>query len=147
MKRIFWSLIAFLPATAMAQFTTVITPPKKEAPPAIAAATVSEADSSHRARITDMKVWVDSAASAMGIADTAAVISDTAMVEPVFAQQAPEERSERRVRREQAPGRLPDTASPIPFIMVTGIALLGVAIFLWLGAMPAESRVRGDRRQ
>ena len=131
MKILALAVLAILPATAAAQFTTVITPPKKATPaPAVAEATGPRADSLHNQRLTDMKVWVDSAASALGVStDSAPAASDSirttvALAEPI--------EPARRVEHESA-GRLPDTATPLPLLALLGAALIGVGVWFVRG--------------
>ena len=113
-------ILAAVPAAASAQFTTFITPPNP-AKDSIKAAVVAEqkavADSVTRAQIANMKTWVDSAAGVVvPPADTAfavqTITGDTVVMTPVTGMVAP------------------NTASPVPFLLLTGILgmLLGVAM-------------------
>jgi hypothetical protein len=109
--------IASAPAAAAAQFTTFITPPNP-AKDSIKAAVVAEqkaiTDSVNRAQVANMKTWVDSAAGVVvPPVDTAfrATGADT-MVMTSNGMVAP------------------NTASPVPFLLLTGILgmLLGIAM-------------------
>ena len=111
--------IAAVPATAAAQFTTFITPPNP-AKDSIKAAVIAEqaavTDSVTRAQIANMKTWVDSAAGVVvPPTDTAfrvqTITGDTLTM--------------------TATGLVaPNTASPVPFLLLTGILgmLLGIAM-------------------
>src|ERR1043165_5316255 len=112
--------IATVPAAAAAQFTTFISPPNP-AKDSIKAAVVAEqkaiTDSVNKAQIANMKTWVDSAAGVVVppvdtafqvqtiTGDSVATISSNGMVAP-------------------------NTASPVPFLLLTGILglLIGFAM-------------------
>lgn len=131
---------AFVPAVAGAQFTAVITPPEPK--PAIVAQATTPAvrDSLHQTRMTNMREWVDSAATAMGVATDSTVVATnvTAAPEAEVTEPKPAAREERVERRESA-GTLPDTASPYPFLAILGATL--VIVGAWL-ARPREARAR-----
>ena len=128
-------LIASAPAMAAAQFTTFITPPNP-AKDSIKAAVVAEqkaiTDSVNRAQIANMKTWVDSAAGVVVpptdtafrvqtiTGDTVSVMTSNGMVAP-------------------------NTASPVPFLLLTGILgmLLGVAMVR--RPRPKEQRIDDGR--
>jgi hypothetical protein len=136
-KRWIFSLIilAAAPATAAAQFTTFITPPNP-AKDSIKAAVVAEqkavSDSVTRAQIANMKTWVDSAAGiVVPPADTAfavrTITGDTVMVPTASG------------------GFLaPNTASPVPFLLATGI--LGMLLGLVMVRRPRPKARRIDER-
>jgi hypothetical protein len=112
--------IALAPAAAAAQFTTFITPPNP-AKDSIKAAVVAEQkaanDSVTRAQIANMKTWVDSAAGVV------VPPTDTAFVVQTITGDT--------VRTTTANGIVaPNTASPVPFLLLTGILgiLLGIAM-------------------
>jgi hypothetical protein len=123
-------LIASAPAMAAAQFTTFITPPNP-AKDSIKAAVVAEqkavTDSVNKAQIANMKTWVDSAAGVVVppvdtafrvqtiTGDTVTMMSSNGVVAP-------------------------NTASPVPFLLLTGILgmLLGIA-------MVRRPQVKGQR--
>lgn len=112
--------IALAPAAAAAQFTTFITPPNPQKD-SIKAAVVAEqkavTDSVTRAQIANMKTWVDSAAG------VAVPPTDTAFrVQTITGDTVTMTTSNGLVA--------PNTASPVPFLLLTGILgmLLGVAM-------------------
>jgi hypothetical protein len=123
-------IIAAAPAVAAAQFTTFITPPNPQKD-SIKAAVVAEqravTDSVTRAQIANMKTWVDSAAGiAVPPSDTAVVVQTitgdtvTTMTTGLVA---------------------PNTASPVPFLLATGI--LGMLFGLvMVRRSPARERAR-----
>jgi threonine synthase len=117
------AFIATAPASAAAQFTTFIAPPnpvKDSIVAAVAAEQKATADSVTRAQITNMKSWVDSAA---GVAVKPA--SDTAFaVKTITTTTATPTVS-------QADGVIaPNTASPLPFLLVLGVAAMLLGAFL-----------------
>jgi hypothetical protein len=123
-------LIAMAPAAAAAQFTTFITPPNP-AKDSIKAAVVAEqkaiTDSVNRAQIANMKTWVDSAAGVVvppvdttfraTLTDSMPVMTSSGMVAP-------------------------NTASPVPFLLLTG--LLGMLIGIAMVRRPQEKPQRID---
>lgn len=120
------ALLVATPLAAAAQFTAVITPPKKEQAVAAEAHTPERADSVQRAKLTDMKVWVDSAASALGSRtvtprDSVMPVAET-VAKPVTVARTPVATSK------SAP--LPDTASPLPLIALLGFGMAGTGLFL-----------------
>lgn len=112
-------LIAAAPAAASAQFTTFIAPPnpaKDSIKAVVAAEQKAVSDSITRAQVANMKTWVDSAAGvAVPPADTAfkvqTITGDT-------------------VTMTSSGLVAPNTASPVPFLLLTGVLgmLLGVAM-------------------
>jgi hypothetical protein len=124
------AFIALAPASAAAQFTTFIAPPnpvKDSIQAVVAAEQKAAADSVTRAQIANMKTWVDSAAGVMVPAtDTAfAVQTVTATTETSGGLVAP------------------DTASPVPFLLASG--LMGLLIGLYLVRRPRPKAQRLDR--
>ena len=112
--------IATAPAAAAAQFTTFITPPNP-AKDSIKAAVVAEqkaiTDSVNKAQIANMKTWVDSAAGVV--------------VPPVDTAFRVQTITGDSVTTVSSNGLVaPNTASPVPFLLLTGILgmLLGVAM-------------------
>ena len=109
---------------ASAQFTGLVTPPPRPAPPAelVARAGDVTSDTAVERRMTDMKAWVDSAA----VAVQAQAPRDTVTPPPVIvetpraAEPAPQE--EVSAFREGAPA--PDTATPLPAILLLGAGLV-----------------------
>jgi hypothetical protein len=132
--------IALAPSAAAAQFTTFITPPNP-VKDSIKAAVVAEQkavnDSVTRAQIANMKTWVDSAAGiVVPPADTAfavqTITGDTVMVRTP-------------VTTVTADGMVaPDTASPVPFLLATG--LLGMLLGLMMVRRPRAKARRIDER-
>ena len=118
-------VLALLAApAASAQFTGLVTPPPRPAPPAelVARAGDVTSDTAVERRMTDMKAWVDSAAvavEAQAPRDTAT--PPPAIVEtPPAAEPAPQE--EVSAFREGAPA--PDTATPLPALLLLGAGLI-----------------------
>jgi hypothetical protein len=116
-------LIASAPAAAVAQFTTFISPPNP-AKDSIKAAVVAEqkaiTDSVNRAQIANMKTWVDSAAGVVvpPVDTTFATFTDSIPVMTANGMVAP------------------NTASPVPFMLLTG--LLGLLIGIAMVRRPQE---------
>jgi hypothetical protein len=119
------------PATAVAQFTGVVTPPKREAPtPAALQAEAVREDSVTRATLTDMKVWVDSAAASITAASTATL--DSAATAPVTeaTDAGAVEPQETTAFRDGVPA--PNTASTLPLLGVIAFGAMGMgAALLW----------------
>ena len=127
--------IALAPAAAAAQFTTFITPPNPQKD-SIKAAVVAEqkavTDSVTRAQIANMKTWVDSAAG------VTVPPTDTAFrVQTITGDTVTMTTSNGLIA--------PNTASPVPFLLLTGILgmLLGVAMV----RRPQERAQRIDRER
>lgn len=121
------ALLAFLPLTASAQFTAVITPPKKEQAVAVAQATPGQRDSVQQVKMTDMKEWVDSAATALSAkapstTDSAVVVTRPA---PVSAKPA-----SHHTAASTTSTTLPDTASPLPFVALLGLGMIIAGLVL-----------------
>jgi hypothetical protein len=137
-----------------AQFSTFIPPTPKSSDSAAvvaAAAAKARAERATATRIANMKAWVDSAAGLpprpsrgadtllQGV-DTTHVLVATANgqpARPILGPPAPEPRAESRVEpRAEAPKahtgqRAPETASPLPLLLVIGfVSLLVGAILL-----------------
>jgi hypothetical protein len=112
-------LIVAAPGMAAAQFTTFITPPNP-AKDSVKAAVVAEqkaiTDSVNRAQIANMKTWVDSAAGVV--------------VPPVDTAFRVQTITGDTVAMTSSGLVAPNTASPIPFLLLTGILgmLLGFAM-------------------
>jgi hypothetical protein len=119
-------------STTAAQFTGVVAPPKaKPSAEAVAAAAGDSArrDTSVSVRLTEMKAWVDSAAVAVAVAPAA----DTAVRMDTVRTDTTAERGGQRVRTETSTGDVmtyrsgapaPDTATPLPFILLVGAGAL-----------------------
>ena len=150
-------LLAVIALTAMAQalpaqFTTVVTPPPKEAKMSVPRSMRSDTtirDTSAAARLQEMSAWVDSAAVAMGITTAAAesltrtVPADTTAGDVIAAQPADTTggpvADSARIPREIAPRRTesfrdgapaPDTATPYPLLALLGASLIGAGMLL-----------------
>ena len=116
-------------STSAAQFTGVVAPPKaKPSAEAVAAAAAESGrrDTSVSVRLTEMKAWVDSAAVAVAAAPTS---DTTARMDTVRTDTT--RRGGQPVRTETARGDVttfrdgapaPDTATPLPFILLLGAA-------------------------
>lgn len=106
-------------SSAAAQFTTVVAPPKREAA-ANADVRVADAaarDTGRRATLTEMSAWVDSVAgTAPTVAATTPVVVDSANGE-VAASPKPGSGTERFADG----ARAPDTASPLPALLLAGV--------------------------
>ena len=131
-KLIVAAFLCLTPATALAQFTGVVTPPKREAPsPAAVRAEAVRQDSVTRVALTDMKVWVDSAAASITAASSAAL--DSATAAPVAQDSASgvvETRTATTEFRNGVPA--PNTASTLPLLGVLAFGAMGMgAALLW----------------
>jgi LPXTG-motif cell wall-anchored protein len=121
------------PAVVLAQFTSFVAPPRKAAVdstrPTVAAAK-TKADSVARMSLTDMKTWVDSAA---GTSTQVAMASDTtaAASASVPVPAASTNASGRNTTTTFSSGSIaPNTASPLPFYLATGLVTLSAGLFL-----------------
>ena len=133
-------ILAVAPSAAAAQFTTFLTP-KNPVKDSIKAAVVAEQkavnDSVTRAQIANMKTWVDSAAGiVVPPVDTMIAVQtisgDTVMVRTPVTTVA----SDGMVA--------PNTASPVPFLLATGI--LGMLLGLMMVRRPRAKPRRIDGR-
>lgn len=131
-------ILALAPATAAAQFTTFISPPnpvKDSIKAAVVAEQKATVDSVTRAQIANMKTWVDSAAGiVVPPTDTAFVVQtitgDT--VTPVIT----------------SSGMVaPNTASPVPFLLVTGILAMFLGIAMVRRPKPSHAASRTASRE
>ncbi|HET9424081.1 MAG TPA: hypothetical protein VFO55_01820 [Gemmatimonadaceae bacterium] len=123
-------IIASAPAAAAAQFTTFIAPPnqvKDSIKAVVAAEQKATADSVTRAQITNMKTWVDSAAGVVvPPADTAFAVQTITGTTGTTA----------------SAGMLaPNTASPVPFLLATGIAGMLLGLYLVRRPRPRVRRI------
>jgi hypothetical protein len=130
-------LITIASAPISAQITTTITQPKKT--PAVQAAEArreaAAQDSVARTTLTDMKVWVDSAAAALAVRpDTAGAPNEATIAPEPPAARADSAPAPQRAAQEQPEfregARAPDTATNIPSLALTGAALIVAGIFL-----------------
>src|SRR5262245_3730746 len=143
---------------ANGQITTVVAaPPRKTEPAQQAAAQKREQaaqDSVARVTMTGMKEWVDSASSALAIRpDTLPATSDTALGTPRDAASPARRSDSLATARTQEPtpefkkgARAPDTATPIPAIALSGVALILVGVATKRRERLARSRVQSRRR-
>ena len=125
-------ILALAPATAAAQFTTFISPPnpvKDSIKAAVVAEQKAAVDSVTRAQIANMKTWVDSAAGIVVPATDTAFIVKTITGDTVTAVV----RSSGMVA--------PNTASPVPFLLATGILGMLLGIAMLRRPQPKPSRV------
>jgi cytochrome b len=134
------ALIAGLPGFAGAQFTTFI-PPKNKVADSVKAVVVAQetarADTALNMRLTNMKIWVDSAAGItaqpMTAADSLATAQGTTTVRL----------AEVTTTTAMANGtRAPATASALPLFALIGVGAIGVGAFLLVGPEPARSRTK-----
>ena len=125
------AILAVTPLAASAQFTAVITPPAKDRSEQVAStpAAAARADSMQKAKLTDMKLWVDSAAASLTTRDTTTRIDTTAKVvaKPV-APVAPATHSQHVSTGDSA--TLPDTASPLPAVALLGFTMLVAGLLM-----------------
>ena len=131
-KLLLAAIVILAPASATAQFTTVVTPPKKETPaPAVVQAEAARADSAARMALGDMKLWVDSAAAS--IVATTNTALDTAAAPPattVATNTGDVEPQPTTSFRNGLPA--PDTASTLPLLGVIAFGAMGMgAALLW----------------
>ena len=124
------------PADARAQFTSFVAHPPRAVDsartPVVAltdSARRARADSTRRAELTNMKTWVDSAALAAGTrvpipVDTTAPLSRTNPVSPTNPI-SPTTAADTSVGM-----RAPDTATPLPTLLLGGFGALAAGIAL-----------------
>ena len=139
-------------ATAGAQFTTVVAPPpaqKQAVAIAAAAKTETPADTAHRATMQAMSAWVDSVAGT----PAPAVVSDSAAGNVATAADStatPAVRNERSGTTRFADGaQAPNTASPLPFLLVVGLGALllgGWLVVTGREGAPAPAPAKPRRR-
>ena len=125
-------------STVAAQFTGVVAPPKAKpsrAEVAAAAADSARRDTSVVVRLTEMKAWVDSAA----VAVAAAPATDTVARTDTARSDTTAQRAGHAVHTEAASGDVvtyrdgapaPDTATPLPFILLVGAGSLVAGAWL-----------------
>ncbi len=108
---------------ASAQFTGLVTPPPRPAPPVeiIAAGGAVAADTTAAARMTDMKAWVDSAAVAVAAQAPQDTATPPVVIEtPAAADPAPQQ--EVTAFQEGTPA--PNTATVLPALLLLGAGLI-----------------------
>lgn len=111
--------------TAGAQFTAVVAPPpaQKQAVAEAAAKAEVPRDTGRRATLQAMSAWVDSVA---GVPAPSAIVSDSVASDVVVGTDstpAPVEQAPATTRFADGV-RAPDTASPLPFLLVAGLGAL-----------------------
>ena len=143
-------LVAAPLGTAGAQFTTVVAPPpaqKQAIAVAEAKRTQTPSDTGHRATLQAMSAWVDSVAGT----PAPAVVTDSAAGDVALSSDSaavPTPRNEGTGTTRFADGaRAPNTASPLPLVLVAGLgALLVGAWLLVTGRRTATAPVEPRRR-
>jgi len=128
------SLVAAMvvwPAAASAQITTFVAPPRKPEPakPAIVAEQRVRPDSVARMTLTDMKAWVDSAAGE--VTSVPADVDSTAAPVPPPASETRRPATETTSFSNGAIA--PDTASPLPFLLIAGSVCLLLGMVMLAG--------------
>lgn len=136
---------------AQAQFTTAIAPRKAaEAPtPALVAEARQRNDSVAKETLTDMKAWVDSAASTIAAVPRPAApdsVRTAAAVGPDTAASRRTTRSSSGDVAFQDGGRAPNTATPLPLIVLAGLGALGAGLVLLLRRQQQTALVAWARR-
>lgn len=125
----FAATAAMAPAPLLAQITTFVAPPRKEAvdsAKATVAAAAAKADTTKRMALTDMKAWVDSAA---GVASPQVATADTAMYSATQPTTPPSSASRASGTTSFSNGAIaPNTASPLPFYFAGGFVLILVGM-------------------
>jgi hypothetical protein len=132
------ALIASLPATASAQFTTFIPPQKAKdsVKAAVAAQQQARTDSVTTASVTNMRAWVDSAAGVLAPTspDTAAdPLKPTSSADPLKPTS-----TDSLTMRNGSPA--PMTASALPLLLLLGMGSLSAGAILLV--RPATRRYR-----
>lgn len=126
------------PAVLPAQFTTFVAPPQKATaqPKPTPAVAKAKADSVSRMTLTDMKAWVDSAA---GTGTQVANVSDTTIAAATSAlPPATANVTKRRSTTSFSNGAIaPNTATPLPTILLGGLGCLVLGGFLLRRRRPA----------
>jgi hypothetical protein len=114
---------------ASAQFTGVVTPPPRPAPPVelVASAGDVTADTTRERRMSDMKAWVDSAAVAVAAQAPQDTTTPPVVIETAPAA-APPPQEEVQAFRDGAPA--PDTATPFPALLALGVGLMTLGAIL-----------------
>lgn len=124
--------LSLAPLPARAQFTAVIAPPKQEAPAPVAESPAKR-DSLQATRLSDMRAWVDSAAASLG-AGAPSAPSATAVPAARDSLPAPVVPPARAAVPSTPQGdlrsgaRAPDTATPLPLLVVAGALLLAAGL-------------------
>ncbi|GAC1683022.1 MAG: hypothetical protein NVS9B3_00820 [Gemmatimonadaceae bacterium] len=128
------ALLALGASSARAQITTVLAPPVAKSQTVAAAPTTrARRDSVARARLTDMKAWVDSAAASAGVSGGTTTVVSTGDVSAGRGHDAPAAAAPATPApvtsfHEGAPA--PATASPLPLLALAGVTALVVGALL-----------------
>ena len=123
------AMVVFAPAGASAQFTGVVVPPKKTESEASASVVAARADSVRETRLTDMRAWVDSAATSLGVSTAAAPVDST--LPAVAGEPATHTETSNGAVESMSTGvRAPDTATLFPLLAMVGAAFISAGAFL-----------------
>ncbi|GAC1478457.1 MAG: hypothetical protein NVS1B4_22210 [Gemmatimonadaceae bacterium] len=129
------ALLALGASPARAQITTVFAPPVAKSQ-TVAALPSSRArrDSISRARLTDMKAWVDSAAASAGVAQGKTTVVSTGEVAAPTPAPVPAPAVGGKAAASAASFHdgvtAPATASPLPLLALLGLAALGAGALM-----------------
>lgn len=118
-------LAALLAApVASAQFTGVVAPPERPAPPVetVASTGAVTPDSTRAGRMADMRAWVDSAAVAISAQSPQDTVTPPVVIEQPAAPMEQAPAPEVSEFREGSPA--PNTATPLPALVMLGLALV-----------------------
>ena len=113
------AMILMVASPAAAQFTTVVTPPKRVVSTATVVADPTPRDTGRRATLQEMSAWVDSVAGKAPPAGSLPPVVDSAAGEVV----APAEPAAATERFSDG-ARAPNTASPLPALLIAGLAAM-----------------------
>ena len=113
------AMILMAASPAAAQFTTVVTPPKRVVATATVVADPTPRDTGRRATLQEMSAWVDSVAGKAPPAGSLPPVVDSAAGEVV----APAEPAAATERFSDG-ARAPNTASPLPALLIAGLAAM-----------------------
>jgi len=119
------AMILMAASPAAAQFTTVVTPPKRVVATATVVADPTPRDTGRRATLQEMSAWVDSVAGKAPPAGTLPPVVDSAAGEVV----APAEPAATTERFSDG-ARAPNTASPLPALLIAGLAAMATGAAL-----------------
>ena len=128
------ALMAFAASPASAQFTTFVSPPKKDSVAATAAAataTPAKRDSVQRVALGNMKTWVDSVAGTTGTAAAVITPVDSTTKAVTTPAVAPEPRPAPTTFSNGAVA--PATASMLPALALLGLAALSLGTLMLAG--------------
>jgi hypothetical protein len=117
------AIFLMMATPAAAQFTTVVAPPKKAAEAAALDPRVTDPtprDTGRRTSLKDMSAWVDSVAGSAPTVALGTQVVDSAPGEVV----APADTTAPATERFVDGARAPDTASPLPALLLLGLAAM-----------------------